>query len=361
MNYCLDISAAPYGTGVSRYTTNLARALSSTIGFSDTFSLFGSSLRQFTQLKTIADSINADKKYLYLLPPRTTSVLFNQLNLPIDSFIGKQDLFHGWDWYLPRGINTKVVTTVHDLALFKFPNIAHPDIKKHHHQVMLRIKKNHTHVIAVSEATKKDLIELFDINPDQIKVIYEALPEESKIIPSTDDIAKVSLKYAINKPYLLMVGTLEPRKNYPRQILAWQQLKHDFDLVIVGKPGWEKIQPEPGLIQIGYASGNELASLYRGAQSLLYCSLAEGFGLPMLEAFFHQLPVITSNISSLSEISDGSAVKVDPNDIEAIVDGIKKSIDMKDSLIKKGTDRLKDFSWGNAAKETFSFYKKAIE
>lgn len=359
MHYCLDISAVPYGTGVSRYTANLARALSRIILSPDLFSLYGGSLRQFYELSKSAGGIKSKSKFLYPLPPRAASFLYNEVNFSIDALIGNVDVFHSWDWYLPLSKKAAVVTTVHDVALFKFPDTAHPDIKNHHQQVMEQIKTRNTHVIAVSEATKKDLIELFDINPDHIHIIYEALPEESKITPTAEDVLAVTSKYTITKPYFLMVGTQEPRKNYPRQINAWRKFKTDFNLVIVGKPAWEEIKPEAGLIQIGYAEGKELASLYQGAQSLLYCSLAEGFGLPMLEAFYHSLPVVTSDVSSLSEIANGATIKVDPQDEVAIATGIQASLDQKTQLVEKGTQRLQDFSWEKAAVETLEVYKKA--
>jgi glycosyltransferase involved in cell wall biosynthesis len=331
------------------------------VNTNDSYSIFGGSFRQFTVLNSFAQGIQAKHKYLYPIPPRLASNLFSEINFPIDSLIGKTDIFHSWDWYLPKSNKTTIVTTVHDLALFKYPDTAHQDIKAHHEQVMIRIKTNNTHVIAVSQSTKNDLINLFGVDPEHITVIYEALPEESKINPSDEEIGITKSKYHINKPYLLMVGTLEPRKNYPRQIEAWRKFKSEYDLVIVGKPGWESLPPENGLVQIGYANGNELASLYKGAQSLLYCSLAEGFGLPILEAFYHQIPVVTSNCSSLSEIADGATIIVDPQDVESITKGIQQSIDTKNDLVQKGTVRLKDFSWEKAAQETLSFYKKALE
>lgn len=355
MKFCLDISAIPYGTGVSRYTSNLARALSKEIPTNLCY--FGSAFRQLS-------SIIKFNGYIYPFPPSITTKLFHQFNIPIDYIAPGIDVFHSWDWYLPKSQKTKIVITIHDLALFKYPDIAHPEIKAHHETVMARIKQFHPQIIAVSEATKNDLIELFDINPDEITVVYEALPDELKILTSKTTWQQVQQKYGIKKPYYLMVGTLEPRKNYLRQIQAWHENKESYDLIIVGKDGWEKIPNDPGIIRIKYATPEELAHLYAGAQLLLYCSLAEGFGLPILEALYHTCPVITSNCSSMKEIASGaSLVKlVNPLSVEEIIAATREIFSKKDIMEDEFKDKeyFQKFSWEKAARDTILVYEKAM-
>jgi len=353
MKYCLDISSIVYGTGVSMYTANLGRALSNQLGDSLTF--FGSSFRHQDILKTYADA-NKAKRILYPFPVSVMSKLM-QSNIPIDALIGCPSVFHTWDWYMPRSIKTNMIITIHDVALFKNPDIAHPDIRAHHQEVMNRVKANHPKIIAVSESTKADLIELFAINPDEITVIHEALPQEQCVRATDEAVHDIKQKLQLNKPYFLMVGTQEPRKNIPNQIEAWRPFKKDFDLVLVGRSGWETITPEEGLVQVGYRSGEDLAALYRGATVMLYASLAEGFGLPILEAFFHHTPVVTSNCSSLAEIGQDAVVQVDPLDVAAITKGIKTAIDNRNELTTKCITRLGDFSWDKTASQTIEVYK----
>lgn len=271
--------------------------------------------------------------------------------MPIDGFIGNADVFHSWDWYLPNTRKTRLVTTVHDLALFKFPEIAHPEIKAHHQLVIKRIKKLKPQIITPSLATKNDLIELFNIDPNDITVIYEALPEEfinTKSVKPND--------FETDKPFFLMVGTLEPRKNYPRQIKAWRKYKKDYNLVIVGKDGWKKINPEAGIIRISKATTEELSYLYSKATLLLYCSLYEGFGLPILEGLHMNVPVITSNCSSMAEIAPEYTWLADP----LLVESIQTQIE---NILKQGQKSVYQenlYSWDKAAKETLDVYNKAL-
>ncbi len=357
MTYCLDISPIVYGTGVSMYTANLGRALSNQLG--DSLCFFGSSLRQMDVLTQYA-AANKTRHILYPFPVRIMSKLM-QSNFPVDFFTAGSLVFHTWDWYLPNSLKTKVVITIHDVALFKYPDIAHPDIRAHHQEVMNRVKSNHPAIIAVSEATKQDLVELFAIDPDEITVIHEALPQEQCVRATDEAVAQIKEKLNLTKPYFLMVGTQEPRKNIPNQIEAWRPFKKDFDLVLVGKSGWETINPEAGLIPIGYRSGEELAALYRGASVMLYVSLAEGFGLPILEAFFHHTPVVTSNGSSLAEIGQDAVIQVDPLEPKAISAGIQAAMDNRNELTTKCITRLADFSWEKTAEQTRAVYQKTLE
>ncbi len=355
MTYCLDISSIIYGTGVSMYTANLGRALSNQLG--DSLRFFGSSLRQFNALDQYADE-NRVKSYLYHCPEKIMSSVM-QSGFPVDFLNHGASVFHTWDWYLPRGLKSHLVITIHDVALFKYPDIAHPDIRAHHQAVINRVKEHHPSIIAVSQSTKEDLIELFAIDPSEITVVHEALPQEQCVRASDEDVEEIKTKLHLDKPYFMIVGTQEPRKNIPNQIEAWRKYKRDFDLVLVGKSGWDSIKPEEGVISLGYRSGQELAALYRGASVMLYASLAEGFGLPILEAFYHHTPVVTSNRSSLAEIGADAVIQVDPSDSSAIAHGIQEALDKRNELTTKCITRLADFSWEKAATETINVYKKA--
>lgn len=356
MRVSFDISALPYGTGVSMYSANLARAMGNIPEID--LSLFGSSLRQSRLLHSFA-ATNKLPAALYSLPPRLMTPLITSV-LPIDFLTKCPDIFHSWDWYLPKSFKTKVVATVHDVAQFKYPEIAHPEIRAHHQQVLNLAKQRRLHLIAVSESTKQDLVELFDFDPAKIHVVHEALPEEQCVSVTNEDIDLTKKRYHLDKPYLLIVGTKEPRKNVPRQVDAWRELKSDYDLVIVGKNGWDEIKPETGLHILDYVNGQELAGLYRGATLLLYASLAEGFGLPILEAFFHHTPVVTSNRSSLAEIAGEAAALVDPEDVDSIVTGIRFALKNRNELSAKSLTRLNDFSWTKAAQETVAVYQQIL-
>jgi O-antigen biosynthesis alpha-1,3-mannosyltransferase len=365
MRIGLDISSAVYGTGVSHYTTNLVRSMLPLLHPDDQMVVFGASLRQRSALHEFSKELfvnhaSAIINRLFPFPPSLTSLLFNQLNLPINRLTGDLDLFHAWDWYIPHPGHAKLVSTVHDLALFKFPDTAHPQIKTQHQAALIRLKQFNAHLIAVSQATKNDVIKLFNYDPALIHVIPEALPQESCLSPNDSQIKTVLAKYHLNRPYMLMVGTHEPRKNFLNQIKAWEAYKHDYDLVLVGKQAWQDIKPQSGLHLLGYVAGLELASLYRRATALLYVSLYEGFGLPILEAFYHQVPVVTGNVSAMPEVSGDAAVLTDPHDKEAIAAAIGQALQFREALVSKGTQQLAHYSWQSTAHQTLDLYKEII-
>lgn len=357
MRVAIDISSVIYETGVSWYTRNLVKSLLK-IDETDQFLLFGGSLRRERELRQFVDSVaqkNVESK-IVPFPPILASFLWNNLHrFPIENFIGKVDVFHSSDWTQPPSKAFKV-TTIHDLVPLRFPEISHPQIVKAHKQRLKWVKKEVDKVITVSQATKKEIIELLDISPERINVIPEAPDLSFKKHPK-EDVSNVLKKYRINRDYLLVVGA-DPRKNISAAIQAFVQVRKrmtGLNLVIVGRP-WEDIPNMEGVKVLGHIGREELASLYSGAKTLVYTSLYEGFGLPILEAMQLECPVVTSNISSMPEVAGKAAVLVNPKDPSNIAKGIEKAFKEKEELIKKGKERAREFSWERTAQETLKVY-----
>lgn len=357
MKIGIDVTPMMYGRGVSLYTSNLLRSLAQTLD-GDEIVAFGSSFRSMNRLKTqIPENVQASlKRY----PPSLLNFAFNHLSIPIETFTGPVDVFHAWDWYIPPTKKARVVATVHDLALFKFPETAHEKIKSQHEKALITLLDLEAHVIAVSQTTKNDLIDLFDYPEEKIHVVYEALPEESMYEPEKFEITQTLQKFSIQKPYFLCVGVNEPRKNFRSIVHAWKQYRNDYALVIAGAKGWQDLDADDGLITTGHVSSHELSCLYQSANALLYPSLYEGFGLPILEAFFHRTPVVTSNTSSMPEVAGHAAVLVDPLSEVSIVEGIRQALDMTAHLVELGTKQLKKFSWSITARQTYEVYSRAM-
>jgi glycosyltransferase involved in cell wall biosynthesis len=356
MRFGIDISSIPYGTGVSRYTNNLVRAMLPLVG-DDQLIAYGSSLRQYFKLKEFCTFNRLIDYSLNRYPPVFTSLLFNSLHLPINWFTGQLDVFHAWDWQIPSVPTGKLVSTVHDLALFKFPHNAHPQIASQHKNTLKYLKQHADGVIAVSQTTKNDLISLLDFDPNKIIVIPEALPIESQISITDPDLDEVKQKFSITKPYFLIVGTLEKRKNIQNQYQAWLHYRKDFDLVVAGNPLDVILAPVPGLHLTGFVESKELAALYQGAAVLLYVSNYEGFGLPILEAFYHQIPVVTTNTSAMPEVAGDAAVYAEAQSPESIIMNLGLALQTRTNLVKKGLERLKLFSWDSIARQTLSLYR----
>ncbi len=369
----IDITAAIYGRGVSRYTTNLVRNL--LLQRNLKMSLFGSSLRQRKELLALAAQLKQEtgskaETVIQAYPPSLYTFLWNTLHYPkITSMLPSIDVFHSWDWIQPPDKNLTLVSTIHDLALLKYPETAHPKILAAHTASWKRLREQKAHIIAVSRATRADIVQLLNIPEDRVHVIHEALPVEVKQTAeniSDEEEAVLVAKLQLERPYILCVGTREPRKNLQRIIAAWEPLKAECDLLIAGESGWdgtEKGSNQPGLRFLGRVSDAELSVLYTHARLFAYPSLYEGFGLPILEAFYHGTPVVTSNISSMPEVAGNAAQLVDPLSVESIRDGIKIILNEDEAAQNLRTQRMiirqHMFNWQKVSQETAAVYERA--
>lgn len=366
MKIGIDISQIVYGTGVSHYTQSLTEALLK-IALKDEFVLFGSSLRLRSILNDYNPRAKNFKKKIYPFPSFFLEWLWNRLHLvDIERLTGKLDLFHTSDWLEPPAKCPKV-TTVHDLAVFKYPETFSPvrghDIVTNIKRKLGWVKRESSAIIAVSKATKDDIVELLGIPSDKVWVIYEAAPKWIRKV-SPEEIKKIKEKFNIEGDYLLSVSTLEPRKNLQRIIQAYQVLKEEIRglcLVLVGKVGWGRdLSTGEKTIFTGYVTNEEVSALYSGASVFVYPSLYEGFGQPILEAMTCGCPVVTSKISSMPEVAGEAAILVDPMSVESIAEGIKKALKNRQDLIEEGYRQAKKFSWEKCARETLEVYKGVI-
>ncbi len=361
-----DITPILYNRGVSRYTSNIVTALGN-LPNPPEIALFGSSFRANRMLKLMAGDLATKantkiKPSILAFPPSFLKTMwYSAGRLSIESLMGKVDVFHAWEELIPPTYKTPVVATIHDLALFKFADIAHPATKEKHTLAIKRLIEKNAHVIAVSQQTKRDLLEIFSFPADHVHVVPEAVPQEILFDKKTLLSSHELKKFGILKPFFLWVGVNEPRKNLHRIIQAWEGYKKDFDLVLVGSAGLENIPPQQGIKKLGGVGMTELAALYAKAQGLLFPSLYEGFGLPILEAFAYGCPVVTSNVSGMSEVAADAAFLVDPSDVESIAHGIAQMIakGKLPAMQQKMKKRLESYSWKKSAELTLDVYRKA--
>lgn len=358
MKIGIDISQIVYETGVSWYTRNLVRALLKADRGTE-YLLFGGALRRFTDLDKFARELrgNFTKKF-FPLSPTMLDFFWNRLHLfPIENFTGDIDVFHSSDWAQPPARRAKLVTTIHDLAPLRFPDITHPRIVSAHKARLAWVKKEVDKIMAVSQFTKKEMVELLGIKPEKIVVIPEAPDPIFKSVPGRLR-AQVRRRYKLKNDYLLVVGT-DPRKNLPAIVRAFANIGSNLDLVIAGRE-WA-IPAESRIRILGHIPRKDMPALYSGASALVYTSLYEGFGLPILEAMASGCPVVTSNITSLPEVAGEAAVLVDPTNPTEIAAGIEKALAESKIWIKKGKERVKQFSWEKTARETLKVYRELVK
>lgn len=371
MNLGIDFTSVMYARGVSRYTMNLAKALAKNNEIDLT--LFGYSLRQKDELERLAAKIPNTKTKFLRLPPTAIEKLWDFGVKSVSSYLPNLDVFHSWDWMQPPDTNIPIVSTIHDLALLKFPKTAHPRILKAHEKSWKKLKEHKSHIIAVSQATKTDVVELLGYPSYMVHVVHEAIPGEflTQAYSLTEEKElEISQKLVLNRPFVFFVGTREPRKNLLRLIEAWQPLAKEYDLLIAGDNGWDESDSDSIQFKykprfLGRVNDLELSVLYANASVFAYPSLYEGFGLPILESFHHGTPVVTSNNSGMIEVAGNAAELVDPESVESITKGLEKILGENTEEQKKRLQRMiirqQMFSWDQAARKTIEVYKQAIK
>jgi glycosyltransferase involved in cell wall biosynthesis len=271
------------------------------------------------------------------------------------------------------------IVTIHDLVPLKLPYTTTDDKKIFYRSVKAAIKKSKI-VITVSENSKRDILEFYDVDPDKIHVTYQSVSQKNSNYDE-EEISSFLKRYRLKpKKYILFVGAIEPKKNVGRLIDAFMSMDADLKLVIVGKKGWmceeeiakiESVSPpaffgrskDRKIELLSYVDSKSLNYLYRGAFCFVFPSIYEGFGLPPLEAMSLGCPVITSNSSCLPEICGDAALYVDPYDTEDIRKTIEKLInepELRTSLISLGKEREKIFSFESYTRRLYDAYRKVL-
>lgn len=267
------------------------------------------------------------------------------------------------------------VATVHDLSYDLFPRDAPPRDRLVLGPLLPMSVRRAAAIIAVSESTRRDIVNRLGVRDDRITVIHEAAPPHMQPIADRRCLERVRRDYGLVQPYVLAVGNLQPRKNFLRLIEAFAVLRRDgvaAQLVIAGQARWrhsalQQRVTEMGLagdvIFAGYVADADLPVLYSGAAAFAYPSLYEGFGLPVLEAMTCGAPVVTSNTSSLPEVAGDAALLVDPQsvrDIAAALRAILLDEGTASRLRARGAARAAKFSWQRAALETLNVYDRVL-
>jgi glycosyltransferase involved in cell wall biosynthesis len=377
MKIGLDVSSLVYQRGVSRYTSDLVRALA--MEKEAELYLYGSSLRQQKLLRSEISralrNVSSDRHQIKLqaFPPSLLSSLWRFGLNPIKKQLPEIEVFHSWDWLQPPDRQLPLVSTIHDLAIIRYPEVAHPQVLKMHQRSWQVLRERQAQIIAVSESTKKDILRYLEIPAERVSVIHEALPtrvaEISRELAGRGELmATVKKRLRLDRPYLFFVGSREPRKNLTRLIKAWLPLAKDYQLIIAGEESWDgsaTITTNLNLRFLGRVTDLELAVLYHHSELFVYPSLYEGFGLPVLEAFAHGVPVVSADIPAIREVAGNAAELVNPESEQAIRQGIEKVLSEKkadsDARIKRMIIRLQLFNWQKTARQTMAVYKKAIE
>ena len=288
----------------------------------------------------------------------------------------KVDVYHGLSGELPLGLKEngiKGVVTIHDLIFLRHPEYYHWIDRKIYTWKFHKTLKEAEHIIAISECTKRDILEFGDYNPEKISVIYQSCNPRFLQYPCKEDIVKTIQKYHLPEQYLLCVGTIEERKNLLLVIKALALLPDNIHLVAVGKQTkyTEKIKKAANNLGITHrlhllsgVNDNELNVIYKKADIFVFPSRYEGFGIPIIEAIFSGLAVVACTGSCLEEAGGPHCLCVDPDDIKGMAKSIMHIINNKeerDERIRLSMEYVQQFKGADLASKMFDVYNCIIK
>jgi glycosyltransferase involved in cell wall biosynthesis len=310
-----------------------------------------------------------------VLEPSPNYSLREQVHVPWVLRRERPDLYHAPHYVLPAGVRCPSVVTIHDCIHLMFPQYLPNRVAYAYARAqMWTAARRSDCILTVSEASKRDILHLFNVAPEKIVVVYNAIDSHFAVTPSDEAVTRVRERYQLDHRFVLYVGNIKPHKNLLRLIEAFDELRQgeleDLKLLIIG----DEISKLPALRRavhrhklhkhvrfLGYLADDQLAILYRLASVFAFPSLYEGFGLPPLEAMASGTPVVTSNVSSLPEVVGDAAVLVNPYDVEAIVDGLRRVLTnptLAAAMRQKGIERAREFSWERSVAKTWGVYQQ---
>jgi alpha-1,3-rhamnosyl/mannosyltransferase len=294
------------------------------------------------------------------------------------SLRGRVDLFHATDHHIPKLKGIPVVATLMDAIPLSNPEWGNSQLRWLKNALWKKSVAWADQVITISEFSKAEIVQHFGIPADRIKVTYLGVDEKYST-PLPEPVKAATLqKFKLERPFFLCVGTLQPRKNIERLILAFDNLpdpvKSNFDLIIVGRHGWgvENLvtqltqlshNPRSHVKWLGGVSEADKLALLQSATSLVFPSLSEGFGLPLVEGFASGSPVIASNTTSLGEVAGSAAFGVDPLQTEALTQAMQTmadNSDLRSEFARKGRARAAEFTWAKCAAQTQLIYRSMV-
>lgn len=367
MRLCVDVSPVLMrSAGVKNYLYYWVKALQARAGQDE--------LRLFPFLGTLPElDHNASVLPLAATVPRLGYLFsMSRLGLPLlDAGLRGADLFHATNQVRTPPRRALLSATLHDFTCWRMPQLHTAGNREADREFADRMLRHAAGLIAVSENTRRDAIELLGLPPDRVRTIHSGVAEAFFHVPA-GAAERVAASHGLRKPYLLYVGTIEPRKNVDLLLSAYRALpaglREEFSLVIAGPEGWNARDTmarlrsgEPGVRYLGYVAEADLPALTSGALAFVYPSLYEGFGFPVAQAMAVGVPVITSNTSCLPEVAGPGALLVDPHseaELTAALERLLLSPSLRASLGAAGRQQAEAYRWERCAYQSWVFFRE---
>jgi glycosyltransferase involved in cell wall biosynthesis len=298
-----------------------------------------------------------------------------QMVLPGSLRRAQPHVCHFPNYLAPILTDCPYVVTIHDMTLYITPRFHRFKKLVLDRTLLPHVARRAAGIITVSKSARDDIVRHLKVPKEKVRVVMNAVSPAFRRVTEAAKLEAVCVRYGLNVPYILYVGTIEPRKNLTRLIQAFAQLKKmglPHKLVLVGQRGWhcepiyaevEKRGLQHEIIFTGYVPFEDLPALYSAAEAMAFPSLYEGFGLPVLEAMACGTPVVTSASSSLAEVAGNAALLVDPYSVEEMAEALRLIHEdhcLGSELSRKGLERAAHFTWENAARSTLELYEQVV-
>ena len=355
-------------TGVGWYIFNIVKGL-----VQNNKNDYTAEFINFMNRHNVKEQINYDVKIKQnkFIPYKVYDILTQKLKISHNFLLGtKSDIYHFFNFTIPKNIKGKVIITIYDTVFFSAPETM-GDMKAISEYKYAAERSDL--IITISESAKSDIIKHFNVDEKKIQIVTPGIDLQKYSYNYTDiELENVRKKYDLPQNYILYLGTIEPRKNIERIVKAFKnykkEVKDDLKLVIVGNKGWKydnimKLIESMGtdIIITGYIDEEDKIPIYKLAQFFTFPSLYEGFGMPVLEAMAAGVPVVTSNVSSLPEVAGDAAILVNPLNEDEIFEAYKKirnDSNYREEMILKGYEQAKKYQWKYSAKKLEEIYDK---
>ena len=366
-------------TGIGWYTYKLIYEL---ISSNIETEIYGFDFLNRNNGKKIIDNLFSDYKintnYKCKINPYILNGLYSRFDkfysqIPFNSlFNSNVDIHHAHNYFLPYKLKSPSIVTIYDMVYKLYPETMDYKNLELLKKIMPRSITESTKILTISENSKKEIVEILNVNPNKISIAYPGYDKNEFKVITDNSITQSLKKLNLNKPFIFYLGTLEPRKNLERVIKAYASIGNyvkTHDLVLAGSIGWkseslfkliEHYKLQDNIKILGYISQTEKVALYNKATCFIFPSIYEGFGMPVLEAMACGCPVITSNTSSLPEVVGKAGLMVDPYNIDEISSSISRLINdssLQQSFRILGLEQANKFKWKNTANSVIDLYK----
>lgn len=342
-------------TGVGNYIRGSLAGLVEAAGDEHELVAFApTSARGSTAVAEALDGIQVERRIRALPLAHAWRTAWSRLGWPpAERFLGRFDVLHFADWMYPPQRAGVRATMVHDLVPLRFPEWVHPRTRRMHGAKYRNAARTCDVIFANSDYTAGDIVELLGVPPERVRVARPGVDEEFS--PAGD-------RADLGRPYLFTVATLEPRKNLDTLAAAYRLLRGDLAFAVAGAAGWgaQPVLDVEGVVRLGFVSHAQLPRWYRGAAVSVYPSRFEGFGMPVLESMACGIPCVASSHASLDEACGDVALRVDPDDPEAIAAGIEEALARREELIPRGLEHARRFTWRAVGEVMLAGYRDAL-